>query len=133
MKINLECVDCSYSQDPKGPSLDTLRSRPRILNSSRCVSIHSFAKFRVTVTYLHRLNPFLLHQFVYMSELFSKFQFVAKSSHTSENGTSSAVGTAPRKSVRMGRSKLSLAQAMNLLRSVLLMPPIGFRSGNNSN
>lgn len=41
-------------------------------------------------------------------------------------GSSSAVGVAFRKSWRMGRSKLSRDQAMNFLRSTLLIEPMGF-------
>ena len=98
-----------------------------MLNSFHNIRIYQLAT-KIPVTYVHNLTPFLLHRIVYRSNLISKPQFMLRSDPTSENGTSSAVGTAPRKSVKIGRSKFSLAQEMNLLRSVLLMPPIGFRS-----
>lgn len=43
-------------------------------------------------------------------------------------GWLTAVGVAVRNASRMGRAKLSWAQVMKRLRSVLEMPPIGLRS-----
>ncbi len=119
-----------------------------MLNSIRLSDLVMIIEYQVSVTHRDMSDPSPPRQIVYKSIQFSHFlyykayaylrighefsslaeSFSQQSASAWVVGRVSFTGTAVRNSSSTGRSKLSLAQAMKLRRSVLLTPPMGFRS-----